>query len=51
VKKFRYVDPEYIEGDSLVRLSEQDNNYKDLLRMSRERNMKGVTISLDFDAS
>lgn len=48
VKKFRYVDPEYMENGGLVRLSEIDAGYRRLLDASRERSSKGVTINVSF---
>ncbi|MBI2547305.1 MAG: HD domain-containing protein [Candidatus Aenigmarchaeota archaeon] len=47
-KKFRYVDPEYVENDMLHRLSEADERYKDFLVEQRKINDKGVNVNLSI---
>ncbi|MDE1865458.1 MAG: HD domain-containing protein [Candidatus Micrarchaeota archaeon] len=46
-KKFRYVDPEYIEGGSVKKLSENDAAYLRLIEESRKLNKNGITITLE----
>ncbi len=45
-KKFRYVDPEYLENEKLSRLSEEDKDYKKLLEENRRINEKGIKVNL-----
>ncbi len=47
-KKFRYVDPEYLENGTLYRLSEADTNYKTFLEKQRKINEKGINVNLLF---
>lgn len=42
VKKFRYVDPKFIAGDRLVRLSEADEHYRRELEYARKACAQGV---------
>ncbi|MBI2110296.1 HD domain-containing protein [Candidatus Woesearchaeota archaeon] len=45
-KKFRYIDPQYLENDILCRLSESDLNYRNLLDRERKLNEKGIKVRL-----
>jgi hypothetical protein len=44
-KKFRYVDPEVLVGDHLVRLSGMDANFADILEKHRKTNASGLIVS------
>ena len=44
-KKFRYIDPKYLESGKLVGLSEFDQDYKDLLEQARKHNQAGITFA------
>lgn len=46
VKKFRYVNPEFISGGKLIRLSEADEEFKKLLETSRRENLQGISIPI-----
>ena len=43
-KKFRYVDPRYIENGGLVLLSEADSDFAKRLKAAREKNKEGVLV-------
>lgn len=43
-KKFRYIDPPFISGGKLVRLTEADAEYRQLLDNARLANKKGVVV-------
>lgn len=45
-KKFRFVDPSYLENGNLYRLSESDSGYKKLLEETRKDNESGVKVNL-----
>ncbi len=45
-KKFRYIDPLYLEGDELKRLSETSQEFNESLREAREQNQRGVKIQI-----
>lgn len=44
-KKFRYVDPLFIDGDNLVRASEADIEFKKEIEDARQENGKGIRIA------
>jgi len=41
-KKFRYVDPLFLQNGILIRLSEHDSAFKNTLEKARENNNKGI---------
>ena len=43
-KKFRYVDPLYMENGKLQRLSEAEPKFKEFVELQRERNIKGIGV-------
>jgi hypothetical protein len=43
-KKFRHVDPEFLDGDVLVRLSDVDEDWRQELQAAREENSLGIQI-------
>lgn len=43
-KKFRWVDPKFMKGDRLVRLSETSHYYKFLLEQGLRENKQGVVV-------
>ncbi len=43
-KKFRFVDPLILHGDTIVRLSEVNNAFKKTLQKARDENEKGITL-------
>ncbi|MFA6963950.1 MAG: HD domain-containing protein [Patescibacteria group bacterium] len=43
-KKFRYVDPLFLSGDSTLRLSEVDSEFKKIIEDARKENSKGIEI-------
>jgi len=43
-KKFRFIDPPFISGDKLVRLTEADGEYRQLLEDARLANNKGIVV-------
>jgi hypothetical protein len=45
-KKFRHVDPKYLDNGIVRRLSESEFGYGNLLEESRKLNQKGITIRL-----
>ena len=45
-KKFRYIDPSYLDGDRELRLSENNKEYSTFLEREREHNKNGHKISL-----
>jgi hypothetical protein len=48
-KKFRYVDPLFIEGTGLKRASEADSNFREEIEAARRKNAEGVRIAkIDF---
>lgn len=47
-KKFRYVDPKFLENGTLYCLSEVDPNYKTFLEEQRKINEKGISVNLLF---
>ncbi len=46
-KKFRFIDPKYIENDEIKLLSESDSSYRELLEHEQENNKRGIAIVLD----
>ena len=40
--KFRYVDPKYLRNQKIMRLSNEDSDYRKLIEKSRARSEKGV---------
>ena len=45
-KKFRHVDPEFLSGGKLLRLSEQSQDFRDFLEEHRKLNEKGISVNL-----
>ncbi len=45
-RKFRYVDPSYVENGSSLSLSETDSLFKSELERARKRNEKGINVRL-----
>lgn len=45
-KKFRYVDPEYVEIDQLRRVSEKNKEFKIILEKQRERSKEGIKVDI-----
>lgn len=45
-KKFRYVDPMYLENGELYRLSEYDQVYKNMIAEQKRINEKGINVDL-----
>lgn len=45
-KKFRYVDPEFLGNETLLRLSSVDKSYAELLEHHRKLNEQGIHVSL-----
>ncbi len=43
-KKFRYIDPLFINNGKLLRLSEADEKFLETLEKAREENLKGVIV-------
>lgn len=43
-KKFRFIDPPFITGDELTRLTQEDGEFRQLLDEAREENEKGVVV-------
>ncbi|HLB60013.1 MAG TPA: HD domain-containing protein [Patescibacteria group bacterium] len=43
-KKFRYIDPLYLARTSLIRLSEKDGEFRELLNNARRGNKEGVLV-------
>jgi uncharacterized protein len=43
-KKFRYIDPPFVDGDNLVRLSQADDQFNKELEEARQHNREGVRI-------
>jgi len=46
LKKFRFVDPEYISQKKVRKLSNEDKNFKKILQRAREINFQGVLIPI-----
>lgn len=44
IKKFRYIDPPFLNQGKLTRLTEVDHQYKMLLESAREQNKQGVIV-------
>lgn len=44
-KKFRYVNPLFVDKDKLLRLSEADQNFAKTIETAREKNEKGVRVA------
>lgn len=44
IKRFRYIDPKFIDGKKLIRLSDFDKNIKKILEKAKQDNAKGTTI-------
>jgi len=42
--KFRYVDPEFLDGTKLTKLSDYEPQYLDAINLERERSKQGVVI-------
>ena len=47
-KKFRYIDPSYIDGSNITKLSEKDEKYLEFLKIERENNEKGISVKLKY---
>lgn len=45
-KKFRYIDPAYVEGGKTYRLSDTDTNYRSFLDEQRRINERGIKVRL-----
>lgn len=45
-KKFRYVDPSFLEDGKLIRLSDVDDKFKDLIKKAKLENIKGVILPI-----
>ena len=45
-KKFRYVDPKYLENGKVLKLSEADPDYKSIIDKERKRLENGIRIDL-----
>jgi len=45
-KKFRFVDPEFIENGKVIRLSQVDQKFKDQIEKARKQNEKGISVGL-----
>lgn len=43
-KKFRYVDPEFLENDKIYRLSKVDQDFQKKLQKARKINVKGIFL-------
>lgn len=43
-KKFRFIDPPFVTGDELTRLTEADREFRQLLETAREENKRGVSV-------
>lgn len=48
-KKFRYVDPEYLENGEIKRLSQEDKDFNNLIEEKRNENEKLMNIRLKID--
>ena len=44
-KRFRHIDPEFIDSNNIFRLSEEDRDFKKLLEHARQENEKGVMVT------
>ncbi len=44
-KKFRHIDPSFLDGEKLVRLSSVDTDWEKTLEAARKENEKGVFIA------
>lgn len=44
-KKFRYIDPLFIDGNKLIRVSGVDESFKQEIEMARRKNQEGVRIA------
>jgi len=44
-KKFRYIDPCYLDKGEVIRLSEADEHYRNLLKEARQHNQAGITFT------
>lgn len=42
--KFRYVDPEYIQNEQLLKLSEIDNRFSEAIKSAKQRNNAGIVL-------
>jgi HD superfamily phosphohydrolase len=45
-KKFRYVDPEFLDGEKAARLSEVDSEFKKRVEKAKEENEMGVLVGV-----
>ena len=45
-KKFRYVDPEFIIDNKLIRLSIVDREFKQMIEEARKENKKGIKVGM-----
>lgn len=45
-KKFRYVDPEFISHNKLIRLSAADEEFRKMIEKAKEQNNKGIVLPL-----
>jgi HD superfamily phosphohydrolase len=45
-KKFRYVDPEFIKKNKLIRLSTVDKQFKQLIEQAKEDNREGIRVPI-----
>ncbi|MEK6981539.1 MAG: HD domain-containing protein [Candidatus Micrarchaeota archaeon] len=46
-KKFRYIDPKYLEEGKLKTLSQTDSTYKEFLKKETEIDEKGINVDID----
>ena len=47
-KKFRYVDPKYLENGKVLRLSENDYEYKSIIDAERKRLEDGIKVDIEM---
>lgn len=45
-KKFRYIDPLYIENEEVKRLSQRDEEYRKMLKDMEEKNKRGINVKI-----
>ena len=45
-KKFRYVDPEFMDNGKIIKLSDVDTSYASLIKEHQKRNQQGISIKL-----
>ncbi|MCL4375652.1 HD domain-containing protein [Candidatus Marsarchaeota archaeon] len=47
-KKFRYVDPKYLENGKVLKLSENDSEYKSIIDAERKRLEDGIKVDIEM---